>query len=122
MSFFGSAALIEPSRDVITSQRLLSASNRLVGDPSSTSALEMLSRSVEALEPADGKTSIEASCSSIISAFEHGNQLSKSNQFSWHCQGPNLSRLFLSRRYPAARDLCGNGPMHKTYGQNRRFI
>ena len=46
----------------------------------------------------------------------------ESNQFAWLTQAKNLSGHFLSRRYPAARDLCGNGPMHKTYGQNRRCL
>jgi hypothetical protein len=44
------------------------------------------------------------------------------NQFAWLHQAKNLSGRFLSRRYPAARDLCGNGPMHKTCGQNRRCL
>ena len=37
----------------------------------------------------------------------------ESNQFAWLRQAKNLSGHFLSRRYPAARDLCGNGRMHK---------
>jgi hypothetical protein len=37
----------------------------------------------------------------------------ESNQCAWLCQAKNLSRRFLSRRYPAARDLCGNGCVQK---------
>jgi hypothetical protein len=59
---------------------------------------------------------------SNISAFKRFAPSFESNQFAWLTQAKNLSGRFLSRRYPAARDLCGNGPMHKTCGQNRRCL
>jgi hypothetical protein len=116
MSFFGNSALIKLSRDVITSQHLPSASNRLADISSSTPSLKMLDHGTDVIAPADDKTSLDACCSIHISAFECGNQSSKSNQFAWQRQDLNLSRLFLSRRYPAARDLCGNGRLAKTGG------
>jgi hypothetical protein len=59
---------------------------------------------------------------SNMPAFKRGAPSFESNQFAWLTQAKNLSGRFLSRRYPAARDLCGNGPMHKTCGQNRRCL
>jgi hypothetical protein len=50
---------------------------------------------------------------SNMSAFKRGDSSCESNHFAWLRQAKNLSGRFLSRRYPAARDLCGNGPMHK---------
>lgn len=46
-------------------------------------------------------------------AFKRGTPSFESNHFAWLHQAKNLSGRFLSRRYPAARDLCGNGRMHK---------
>jgi hypothetical protein len=59
---------------------------------------------------------------SDLSAVERGASSFESNQFAWLTQAKNLSGRFLSRRYPAARDLCGNGRVHKTCGQNRRCL
>lgn len=59
---------------------------------------------------------------SISLAFKRGDVPFESNHVAWLYQAKNLSRRFLSRRYPAARDLCGNGLMHKTSGQNRRCL
>jgi hypothetical protein len=50
---------------------------------------------------------------SNMSAFKRFAPSFESNQFAWLTQAKNLSGRFLSRRYPAARDLCGNGRMHK---------
>jgi hypothetical protein len=50
---------------------------------------------------------------SNISAVERGDLSYESNHLAWLSQAKNLSGRFLSRRYPAARDLCGNGLMHK---------
>jgi hypothetical protein len=50
---------------------------------------------------------------SNMSAFKRFAPSFELNQFAWLHQAKNLSGRFLSRRYPAARDLCGNGRMHK---------
>jgi hypothetical protein len=54
-----------------------------------------------------------ASRLSNTSAFKRSALSYESNKFAWLTQAKNLSGRFLSRRYPAARDLCGNGRMHK---------
>lgn len=46
-------------------------------------------------------------------AFKRGAPSFESNQCAWLIQAKNLSGLFMSRRYPAARDLCGNGCVQK---------
>jgi hypothetical protein len=49
---------------------------------------------------------------SNLPAVERGVPSFESNHFAWLSQAQNLSGRFLSRRYPAARDLCGNGLMN----------
>jgi hypothetical protein len=61
----------------------------------------------------DSKPLPDACRLSNMSAFKRGAPSFESNQFAWLTQAKNLSGRFLSRRYPAARDLCGNGRMHK---------
>ena len=116
MSFFGNSALIKSSRDVITQHCLPSASNRLADISSSIPSLKMLNLGTYVIASADDTTRLDACCSIHMPAFECGNQSSKSNQFAWRRQDLNLSRLCLSRRCPAARDLCGNGRLAKTGG------
>lgn len=50
---------------------------------------------------------------SDFSAFKRFAPSFESNQFAWLTQAKNLSRRISSRRYPAARDLCGNGCVQK---------
>lgn len=50
---------------------------------------------------------------SNMSAFKRFTPFFELNQFAWLRQAKNLSGLFMSRRYPAARDLCGNGCVQK---------
>jgi hypothetical protein len=50
---------------------------------------------------------------SNMSAFKRSAPSFELNQFAWLPQAKNLSRLLMSRRYPAARDLCGNGCVQK---------
>jgi hypothetical protein len=71
---------------------------------------------IHGFAPQSGRQTAHQPCACRLSnmpAFKRGVPSFKSNQFAWLHQAKNLSGRFLSRRYPAARDLCGNGRVQK---------
>ncbi len=57
--------------------------------------------------------SLSSACRlSNMFAFKRSAPSFESNQFAWASLGQESVGTLLSRRYPAARDLCGNGLMH----------